>query len=170
MYIHNVLVSKGLFINLASSPTGIFAVLLILHLQQFYDCNLEALSFVPFIFASTFGISPFQALTKQLWCYLPISPTTVFPSNRFSLRTRLTSEWSLEQWQRQASTVIPVQSHPISLPALQCESESYWRWKSFASNKRTTFKTTWPCSVMVMGNCPRKSDRSWQVRHGLKGY
>ena len=31
-----------------------------LYLQQFYYCNLEALSFAPFIFASTFGMSPFQ--------------------------------------------------------------------------------------------------------------
>ena len=32
-------------------------------LQQLYYCTLEALSFVPFIFAITFGSGPYQALT-----------------------------------------------------------------------------------------------------------
>ena len=36
----------------------------LLDLQQFCYCNSEASSFAPFIFASTFGMSPFQSLAK----------------------------------------------------------------------------------------------------------
>ena len=48
------------------------AMIRILDLQQFYYCNLKALSFAPFVFATTFGMSPSQSLTK-FWWYAYIS-------------------------------------------------------------------------------------------------